>query len=112
MAHRHCERVKPSEFRRAPELGRGHLQKDRLVGHFDRREGDLHAGFVVGYRLDDALTLLARFSVDGSLHFICMDWRHMRELLDAGKAAYTELKNLCVWAKDNCGMGSLYRSQH
>jgi DNA modification methylase len=22
------------------------------------------------------------------------------------------LKNLCVWAKDNAGMGSLYRSQH
>ena len=36
----------------------------------------------------------------------------MGELLAAGKRAYTELKNLCVWAKDNAGMGSLYRSQH
>ena len=26
--------------------------------------------------------------------------------------AYGELKNLCVWVKDNAGMGSLYRSQH
>src|SRR5438309_7009234 len=59
-----------------------------------------------------ALGLLARFSRDGSLHFVCMDWRHMGELLAAGKQAYTELKNLCVWAKDNAGMGSLYRSQH
>jgi DNA modification methylase len=41
-----------------------------------------------------------------------MDWRHMAELLEAGRLAYTELKNLCVWAKDNAGMGSLYRSQH
>src|ERR1041384_5740705 len=41
-----------------------------------------------------------------------MDWRHMGELLVAGKRAYAELKNLCVWAKDNPGMGSLYRSQH
>jgi DNA modification methylase len=41
-----------------------------------------------------------------------MDWRHMGELLAAGKRAYTELKNLCVWTKDNAGMGSLYRSQH
>ena len=51
-------------------------------------------------------------SANGSLHYICMDWRHMTELLAAGREAYTELKNLCVWAKDNAGMGSLYRSQH
>jgi DNA modification methylase len=41
-----------------------------------------------------------------------MDWRHLGEVLAAGKSAYTELKNLCVWAKTNGGMGSLYRSQH
>src|SRR5271156_6857655 len=40
------------------------------------------------------------------------NWRHIGELLAAGREAYTELKNLCVWAKDNAGMGSLYRSQH
>ena len=55
---------------------------------------------------------LARFSADGSLHYICMDWRHLMEALVAGKAAYSELKNLCVWAKTNGGMGNLYRSQH
>lgn len=55
---------------------------------------------------------LAAGSRDGSIHFVCMDWRHMRETLAAGHAAYTELKNLCVWAKTNGGMGSLYRSQH
>lgn len=54
---------------------------------------------------------LAEFSVDGSLHYICMDWRHMREVLDSAEP-YSELKNLCVWAKTNAGMGSLYRSQH
>lgn len=62
--------------------------------------------------LTQALGLLARYSEDGSIHFVCMDWRHLGELLAAGKAAYTELKNLCVWTKDNAGMGSLYRSQH
>ena len=55
---------------------------------------------------------LAAFSVDGSIHFICMDWRHVEELLTAGRGVYGELKNLCVWVKDNGGMGSLYRSQH
>jgi DNA modification methylase len=57
-------------------------------------------------------TFLASHSVKGALHYLCMDWRHMGELLAAGKATYSELKNLCVWAKSNAGMGSLYRSQH
>lgn len=55
---------------------------------------------------------LAAGSVDGAIHFVCMDWRHMQETLAAGSKAYSELKNLCVWAKTNGGMGSLYRSQH
>jgi len=41
-----------------------------------------------------------------------MDWPHMREVLAAGNAAYSELKNLCVWTKDNAERGSFYRSQH
>jgi DNA modification methylase len=49
---------------------------------------------------------------DGSIHFVCADWRHIREFQDAGEQAYFELKNLCIWAKDNAGMGSFYRSQH
>lgn len=36
----------------------------------------------------------------------------MRELLQAGDAAFTELKNLCVWNKTNGGMGTFYRSKH
>ena len=55
---------------------------------------------------------LAAFSTNGSIHFICMDWRHIREVLEAAEATYTELKNLCVWTKTNAGMGSFYRSQH
>ena len=55
---------------------------------------------------------LAAFSADGSIHFICMDWRHIEELMAAGREVYSELKNLCVWVKDNAGMGSLYRSRH
>jgi 16S rRNA G966 N2-methylase RsmD len=55
---------------------------------------------------------LASHSVDGSIHFQCIDWRHVREMLAAGEQAYTELKNICVWAKTIGGMGSLYRSQH
>ena len=62
--------------------------------------------------LTRALSSCAENSENGSLHYICMDWRHTAELLAAGREVYTELKNLCVWAKDNPGMGSFYRSQH
>jgi DNA modification methylase len=62
--------------------------------------------------LTDALALVALHSRKGSIHFICMDWRHMGELLAAGTEVYAELKNLCVWTKDNSGLGSFYRSQH
>jgi DNA modification methylase len=55
---------------------------------------------------------LAHATIDGAIHFICMDWRHMLELLTAGYAVYHELKNVCVWAKDNGGLGSFYRSRH
>jgi DNA modification methylase len=62
--------------------------------------------------LEEAFLRLAEFSTDGSIHFTFMDWRHVRELLEAAAKPYSELKNLCVWAKTNAGMGSLYRSQH
>jgi DNA modification methylase len=62
--------------------------------------------------LTTILRLLARFSTPGSVHFIFMDWRHMSELLEAGKRCFGELLNLCVWIKNNGGMGSFYRSRH
>jgi DNA modification methylase len=62
--------------------------------------------------LGEAFRNLAAFSVDGAIHFVCMDWRHVEELLAAGREAYDELKNICVWVKDNAGMGSFYRSRH
>jgi DNA modification methylase len=62
--------------------------------------------------LAQTFTLLASHSIDGSLHYVFMDWRHMREILTAGKQVYTELKNLCIWSKGCGGMGSLYRSAH
>jgi len=56
--------------------------------------------------------LAARWSRNGSIHFVCMDWRHMDEIQAAGRLVYAELKNLIVWVKDNAGMGSFYRSRH
>jgi DNA modification methylase len=62
--------------------------------------------------LSKVLASLAAHSRDGAIHFVCMDWRHLFELLTAGRSVYSELKNICAWIKTNGGMGSLYRSQH
>jgi DNA modification methylase len=53
-----------------------------------------------------------RFSIPGSIHYQCMDFRHIREILDAADGVYDEYKQLVVWAKNNGGMGSFYRSRH
>jgi DNA modification methylase len=55
---------------------------------------------------------LVDFSADGAIHYICIDWRHIGEILVATLNVYSELKNLCVWNKNNGGMGSFYRSKH
>jgi DNA modification methylase len=62
--------------------------------------------------LVDSIAALKPALTDGAILFVCMDWRHMPELLDAGERIGLELKNLCVWTKPNAGMGSFYRSQH
>lgn len=62
--------------------------------------------------LIEALTPAAARCQDGAIAFICMDWRHMGELLAAGEVVSYELKNLCVWNKTNGGMGTFYRSKH
>jgi DNA modification methylase len=94
----------------------------RIAGNFSGNGKIRHREFAMGAGemskpqftrfLTGALSYLADYSTKGSLHYICMDWRHIAEVLEAGGAAYSELKNLCVWTKDNAGMGSFYRSQH
>lgn len=61
--------------------------------------------------LKTSFEMLCMFSKDGSLHYICMDWRHIKEIITAADV-YDQFKNLCVWRKDNAGMGSFYRSPH
>jgi len=73
--------------------------------------GEMDEAAFTGF-LATVFTNAAASTVDGAIHFVCMDWRHMGELLTAGRTAYIELKNLCVWNKDNGGMGSFYRSKH
>ena len=91
----------------------GHATGLGTIQHkdFKMASGEMNSAEFTDF-LSRVCALLAKHSADGSIHFVCMDWRHMGELLTAGEQAYSELKNICVWAKDNAGMGSLYRSQH
>lgn len=93
-----------------------------ITGHVGGRGRTKHREFAVGvgelssneFRefLETVLGHCAVQSVNGSIHYVCMDWRHTEELSAAGRAVYTTLKNICVWVKNNAGQGSFYRSQH
>lgn len=53
-----------------------------------------------------------RVSAEGAVHYVCMDWRHIGDLIDVGRKLYGDMLNLVVWNKSNAGQGSFYRSQH
>lgn len=91
----------------------GHVSGLGKVKHreFAMASGEMTSEQFTGF-LRETFSNLARFSSDGSIHFVCMDWRHIGEVLQASTGVYSEFKNLCVWSKTNAGMGSLYRSQH
>src|SRR5260370_93004 len=62
--------------------------------------------------LGTVLDAAAAVSRDGAVHFVCMDWRHIGELLTAAKAIYGATLNLVVWAKTNAGQRPVDRSAH
>jgi len=91
----------------------GHVSGNGSVRHreFPMASGEMSEFEFISF-LSSSLRLLARYSASGSVHFVFMDWRHMSEVLAAGKQVYDSLLNLCIWVKNSGGMGSFYRSQH
>jgi DNA modification methylase len=87
--------------------GRGRIKH----GNFAQGAGEMSRAQFIDF-LRTVLSLAAKHSVNGAIHFIFIDWRHIQELLAAGSAIYSELENLVVWVKTNAGQGSFYRSQH
>lgn len=91
----------------------GHVMGKGAIQHreFPMASGEMdRAGFT--RFLATVMAHLRARTVPGAVSFVCMDWRHLEELTAAFRTAGLEPLNLCVWAKDNAGMGSLYRSQH
>jgi len=91
----------------------GHVRSGRDSGHreFAMASGEMSETEFRGF-LAAVVVQLVAILPEGGIAMVCMDWRHVGELLDAGKTAGLELINLCVWNKTNGGMGGLYRSKH
>ena len=91
----------------------GHVCGKGKIRHreFVQGAGELSREEFVRF-LTGSCSLLAKYSEDGAIHFVCMDWKHLGELLVVGREVYSELKNIAIWVKSAAGMGSLYRSQH
>ena len=97
----------PYNVRDRDIVGRGRVQHPEFV----MASGELSSdGFVTFLR--DALTQATEVSKDGAVHYICMDWRHIGDLIAAGSDVYAAMLNLVAWVKTNAGQGSFYRSQH
>ncbi len=97
----------PYNVRVSDIVGRGRIQHDE----FAMASGEMSQSEFVKF-LTGSLAAAAAVSKDGAVHFVCMDWRHVGELFEAGRAAYGAILNLAVWVKSNAGQGSFYRSQH
>lgn len=91
----------------------GHATGNGAIHHreFAMASGEMSDAEYVSF-LGTSLRLWAKYSANNSVHYSCIDWRHVGDLIAVGKQTYDEFLNLCVWVKDNGGMGSFYRSQH
>src|SRR5262249_41390728 len=97
----------PYNVRIAGVVGRGKAKHAEFAMASGEMSSSDFACFL-GSVLDTAVTV----SRPGAVHFVCMDWRHVGELLEAAKPVYGATLNLVVWTKTNAGQGSFYRSAH
>jgi DNA modification methylase len=95
-------------------LGGGKSKNNSTIGNheeFQMASGEMTQEQFIGF-LQQIFNNLVAYSVSGSIHYIFMDWKHIYEISAAGRRSFTELKNVCIWNKDNAGMGTFYRSKH
>jgi DNA modification methylase len=97
----------PYNVRIAGVVGRGRTKHSE----FAMASGEMSPTDYVRF-LGSSLHAAASVSREGALHYVCMDWRHIAELMVAAKPVYGDTINLAVWVKSNAGQGSFYRSQH
>jgi len=91
----------------------GHVSGLGKIQHaeFAMASGEMSKACFTDFLAESLGAMMGRVC-DGAILHVCMDWRHLPELLAAGDKVQLQLINLCVWNKTNGGMGSLYRSKH
>ena len=62
--------------------------------------------------LHASMARMIEVTTDNGLFYLCMDWRHIDQLVGVARELGLRLLNICVWVKPRGGMGSFYRSQH
>lgn len=97
----------PFNVRIGATVGRGKIKHREFAFASGEMSSEQFATFNAKW-----MGLAAKYSESGSIHYVCIDWRHVAEVIAVGQDIYSELKNLVVWAKTNAGQGSFYRSQH
>jgi hypothetical protein len=97
----------PYNVQVASVVGRGKIKHREFASASGEMSRDEFTRF-----LESAFSVAAHYSHEGSIHYVCIDWRHLTEILAVGEEVFSELKNLVVWVKTNAGQGSFYRSQH
>lgn len=89
----------------------GHVSGNPRAREFEMASGEMTPTEFTHF-LRTIFRLCVLYSINGSIHYQCMDWRHLREILDAADGVYTQFKQLLVWKKGSGGLGAFYRSQH
>lgn len=88
-------------------VGRGRIKHDEFAFASGEMSDDEFRTFLTATLGNAALA-----TRNGAIHYVCMDWKHVGELIDVGRGVYGAMLNLVVWNKTNAGQGSFYRSQH
>ena len=78
------------------------------LGRAQHREFAMASGEMTPAQFEEFLQSMLRRAQEmcrpGAILFVCMDWRHARELLGAARTCRLELKNICVWNRTNGGL--------
>jgi hypothetical protein len=78
------------EFSSTREYWQSHASRSGRHDDFAMAAGEMRPDEFTSF-LDTVFAHLVAHSADGSIHDLCIDWRHLFEMLSAGKASYSQL---------------------
>ena len=92
---------------------KGHVCGSGQIQHkeFAMASGEMSTSEFTNF-LNKAFQQIFNTLQDGAIVYSFMDWRHASGIVEAANQIFGTPRQLCVWVKDNGGMGTFYRSQH